>query len=151
MILTIAHTQYVSAVYVDMRPLHVSLVHVGQKVRVTHFIALVLYSSKGARMCTTQSGGGGDRGIHPHPRQVVSRYVTTHIISHVLYSKKNPTKQSVRNKRPLHVPCRPTGARMCPTQSGGGSRYPRQVKSCHVVTHLTAYVRQLPFNKTLTK
>ncbi len=65
MILNIAHKQYVSAVYVDIRPLHLSPVHVGQKARMTHFIAHVLYSSKGARMCTTQSGGGGIKAYTP--------------------------------------------------------------------------------------
>jgi hypothetical protein len=65
MILTIAHVQYVSAVYVDTRPLHTSLAHIGQKAHVTHIIAHMLYSSKGALMCMTQSGGGGDRGIYP--------------------------------------------------------------------------------------
>jgi hypothetical protein len=38
-------------------------------------------------------------------------------------------------------------------EGGGGSRYPHpcQVNSCHVATHLTAYVCQLSFNKILTK
>jgi hypothetical protein len=109
MILTIANVQYVSAVYVNIRPLHANPAHVGQKVFVTH-IAHVLYSSKSTHRCTTQSGGGGIQAMYSHPRQVMSCHVTTHIISHVLYSKKNPAEQSVRTNRPLHVPRRPIGA-----------------------------------------
>jgi hypothetical protein len=75
----------------------------------TRIIAHVLYSSKGMHTCTTQSEGGGIEANTPtHTNCCGTPRYDTH------------TKQSDRNKRPLHVPPRPRGTRTCMTQSGGG-------------------------------
>jgi hypothetical protein len=74
----------------------------------------------------------------------------THIIAHVLCSSKNPDYTIKQNTA---RPYRPKGTRKYTTQLGGGGDggkdpHPHQVKSCHVMPPIIAFVRQLPFNKS---